>query len=303
MLLKYKLDPKSNIVYITHSSKQDRLTRDKCKFTEAFLNIHYSDRMKPSVIVNSGDIPLHRIIQQVRALPGYDYVVWLTPGFCPYYEYIETIHTLVDNLSKDPKGWGMIKGEHICILNPINNDCYQGDNPDEWAAKCKTNNLTVEEYDFGGTGHEEFGKLKEARKEFLKWADSSNDMDDNIGKYNEPILQMTGAVVDDITAWPSDTLIHFSKQTIKEATKQKYKEVISFDTIEELEELMFKHQSNTTWVIGIKLVTAETWWRYGWKKVAFLSSALMSFKDTVVFGELIGEDGVVHSTYGDSSIV
>ena len=30
------------------------------------------------------------------------------------------------------------------------------------------------EYDFGGTGHEEFGKLKEARKEFLKWADSKN---------------------------------------------------------------------------------------------------------------------------------
>ena len=323
MLLKYLIEPVvdntfETMLYCTWSPDQSPIMRSKCKFTESFLRLKFNPNHRNNIIINDGVEPMNRILWHVSTMPNISKVCWVQPGLVLYYEFILLVnkYSNPDNNQYNTSDWGMIKSEHnaFAILNPLNNDCFTGDSLEEWEEKCKANNLRVDiiEHDplptYGKSGDYDRETFEAYRKVFLDWADAPNEdsyvKDHGLDmRYEEQVRDMTTGEREEVLTYNTKTLVYYDKQKLPKEFIDRFENVIKFSKVSDIEDILNQVTEDVTWVIGMKLVIPETWWRYGHQVIESLVKRILAKKQSVLFGYTLESNDLITTTHGDHSIV
>jgi len=314
MLLKYILGgghSTEGLIFCTWSPDQDPNTRAKCSFTEALLQVKFSEHHKNNIIINDGQIPLNRILWQISTMPGALKLVWVEPGSLLFFNQLDTITNLMQEYFNDDYSaedtWGMITSSQkdFAILNPVHNDCFQGSNIDEWVDKCKANNLEVRivEQEVQQVSNKE--EYEGYRTAFLSWVDpniKTDQMFSNQETYKEQIKNITSSEREEILSFGTKTLVHYSKMALPEEFKSHYENVIEFSSVEELEKIIDQEQESVTWVFGLKLTLPESWWKFGHHRLERIVKGMLAKPNSVLYGYTFENNNILTSTFGDYNV-
>ena len=314
MLLKYIIGNGSSsdgLIFCTWSPDQDPITRAKCSFTESFLQVKFSANHKNNIIINDGQIPLNRILWQISTMPGAFKLVWVKPGSLLFFNHVQTISKLmeeyIDNDFVTEDSWGMITSSQkdFAILNPVHNDCFQGVNIDEWADKCKANNLEVRivEQEIQQAGdNKQYNKFRTA---FIDWVDPNAENDPlfaNEEEYQEQIKNITASEREEILSFGTKTLVYYNKMTLPTEFKSHYENVIEFSSIEELEKIIDQQQENVSWLFGLKLTLPASWWKYGHHRLERVVKGMLAKPNSILYGYTFENNNILTSTFGDNNV-